>query len=75
MQETRALISAYLAKVAIHQADALLSLVYWTVLAVTVIVLKVLGRHLLPDTFGRPGSHWLERRPAAREIPSLMRQF
>lgn len=75
MRETRALLSAYLTKVATHQAEALLTVVYVAVVGPTKLVLRLRGRHLLPDTFGHAASHWLARHHAPSDLESLSRQY
>lgn len=73
MSELRALFGAYLERVAAYQADTLLSIVYWTVVALTAIALRLSGRRLLPNTFGSARSHWITRPPFSRD--SISRQY
>ena len=75
MRELRALFGAYLAKLATAQAEALLFVVYVLVVGPTKGALRARGRRLLPDTFGRASSHWIEREPTPRDLDSLSRQY
>ena len=71
----RTLLGEYFAKVAAYQADALLSIVYWSVIAATALVLRMTRRHLLESTFGTTGSHWHARSSAPRDQQAMSRQF
>jgi hypothetical protein len=65
----------YAREVAHYQAAIWLGLVYFLVLGPTWLVLRLLGKPLLPSTFGRGGSHWRPRAPVQRDLASLQRPF
>jgi hypothetical protein len=73
--EIRLLLSAYFKKVGEYQAGSLLTVVYWTVVGPTWIVMRIAGRRLLaPRTSGR-STWWVARNPAPRDLASLSRQY
>ncbi len=65
----------YTVQVAHYQAVIWLGLVYYLVVGPTFLVVRLLGKQLLPPTFGRPGSHWLARPPVPRDLDSLQRPY
>jgi hypothetical protein len=73
--ELRAFLVVYLAKVGAYQGEALLTAVYWTVIAGTWVILRLSGRRLLPNTFGSRASHWIPREPIRRDPVSISRQY
>lgn len=74
LPEVRALLAAYFARVGAHQAEALLTLVYWTVVGPTAVLLKVIGRDYL-NVRATPGSHWHARPAFPRDPESLSRPY
>jgi hypothetical protein len=64
---------AYTHEVAHWQAVIWLNLVYFLVVGPTSLLTRLLGKPLLPSTFGRPGSHWQPRHPAPRDLTAMQR--
>jgi hypothetical protein len=61
--------------VAEYQATIWLGLVYFLVIGPVSLVMRALGKALLPTTFGRVGSHWVARAPVPRDLNSMRRPY
>ncbi len=74
--EVRALTAALFERYGRYQARAVIAIAYWTVVAVTAVMVRALGRRLLPEA-GRDsvGSYWTQRPPFAHTLRDLRRQF
>lgn len=62
----KSLLGTYFTEVAAAQAGLLLTVVYWTAMALSAVLLRLTRRHLLPDSFGSGASHWITRAPSVR---------
>ncbi len=61
--------------VAHYQSLIWLGLVYFLVVGPTSLTMRLLGKSLLPSSFGRAGTHWLERPPVPRDLAELRRLY
>ena len=61
--------------VAHYQSLIWLGLVYFLVVGPTSLTVRLLGKSLLPSTFGQAGSHWLERLPVPRDLTAMRRLY
>jgi hypothetical protein len=61
--------------VAHYQSLIWLGLVYVLVVGPTGLTMRLLGKPLLPSTFGHSGSHWRERPPVPRDLPAMRRLY
>lgn len=75
LRELRGLLSTYFERLAAYQAGTLLTFLYWTVIAATALGMRLFGRRLLPDTYGKAASHWIARTTVARDPDSILRQY
>ena len=75
LDELRALTSAYLTKVGEYQARALLTIVYWSVIAATWTVMRLRGGRLLSARTIGPNTFWSVRDPARHDPASMSRQY
>lgn len=74
-QEAKHLISRYLAHVGACQAEVLLTIVYWAVVATTALALRLSRNHLLASSHSGANSYWIARPVLEKDIRSLTRQF